>query len=166
MLKSDKVSYSVTSRLPRWQPTIPLLLAAGIVLGTAQTQAQDPVQDPAVQEHTGGNTVALPVKIYFNGMCPEKVSDEDLEVYKANKRQIVWTAYDLAEPDEQVDVAFSIFFDPFKNSELESGKNKPYNQVTSPKLGDIDAIPLATYKYTVVGKGCEGPAYDPRILVK
>jgi hypothetical protein len=73
---------------------------------------------------------------------------------KANKTAITWVAYN-ENYGAEVEQEFAIYFDPFKNSSLESKNGNPKNQVTSPKLGDYD-IPLAEYKYTIVGTNYRG----------
>ena len=134
MKDSDKVI--------RWTP---LLWALMVALGLGSMQARADI---------------VTMKIYFEGACPEDVSEPELEVEKQNKTQINWVAYNR-DGTETVEQDFAIYFDPFKNSELTSNKG----ELLSPKLGETQA-PSATYKYTIVGNNCPEAPHDPHIRLR
>ena len=134
MKDSDKVI--------RWTPLLwALMLAFG--LGSMQARAD-----------------IISMKIFFEGACPTGVSEPNLEVEKQKKTEINWMAYN-ADGTERVEQDFAIYFDPFKNSELESRNG----EVLSPKLGETRA-PSATYKYTIVGNNCPEAPHDPHIRLR
>lgn len=151
MFKSGKVSKCVFTAVRRSLSVALLLLAAA---GAMQAQA--------------GITIHIEFKTVETesgpAICPTGVSEPNVYVDKANKTEITWVAYN-ENYGAEVEQEFAIYFDPFKNSSLESRKGSPKNQVTSPKLGDYD-IPLAEYKYTIVGTNCPQRPLDPRITVK
>ena len=88
------------------------------------------------------------VKVFFNGDCPTAV---DKPFFEMTKKKIKWTAYDNSDdPKPKPDQEFDIYFDPFV------GPNPSYHKgsVTSPNIKN-GLPPGITYKYTVVGKGCD-----------
>lgn len=146
MTNSDKVRTSTRRLLGGRRAVRPLLAVFAVAVGMGSMQVHADV---------------ISVKVFFNGACPEGVSIPEILVEKKNKTQISWVSYNMDGTAAREDQNFSIFFDPFKNSELTS-KN---GELLSSKLGDAN-VPSALYKYTIVGDGCPDSPLDPNIRLR
>ncbi len=94
----------------------------------------------------------IPIRFDAGG-CPQP-GVPNIDTSRGKK--IEWQAYDLAGNRSRQE--FMLYFDPLKGATLKA----PNGKVSKP----IDTrAPIATYKYTVVGKGCENQPLDPNIRV-
>ena len=86
--------------------------------------------------------------------CPVSVSEK---VIVAERRDfIMWRGVD--ENGETAKVPFEIFFDPLHGRALRSNGSNLRKMVHA-------RAPIATYKYTIVGRGCPDKPLDPTIRV-
>ncbi|MEO1078367.1 MAG: hypothetical protein AAFY29_02350 [Pseudomonadota bacterium] len=86
--------------------------------------------------------------------CPISVSEKVIE---ARRRDfITWSGVDAN--GEKAKVPFVIFFDPLHGRALRSKGNNLRRMVNA-------KAPIATYKYTIVGRGCPDKPLDPTIRV-
>ncbi len=111
-----------------------VLLCSGLSIGSYSVQAED----------------TLTVKVYFDGTCPKYVDQPFFELNKEQKKDIEWVAHNAANGQATPDLEFDVFFHPFVGPDTKFKKGK----VTSPNI-DKDLPDGVTYKYTVVGKGCD-----------
>lgn len=94
----------------------------------------------------------IPIRFDAQG-CPQP-GVPDIDTSRGKKLE--WQAYDLEGNRSRQE--FMLFFDPLKGATLKA----PNGNVKRP----IDQkAPIARYKYTIVGKGCEDKPLDPNIRV-
>ena len=103
----------------------------------------------------------IPITITFESNCPQSVSVQDVTITKSRDDRILWSA---VQGDQPYEGGYHIYFDPFKSGPpLKSGHGGDKSQLLSQKLHDH--VPLASYKYTIVGDECASAPLDPRIRV-
>ncbi len=108
-----------------------------------------------------GQADDIGVTITFVENCPQSVSSDDVTVSKGRGDRILWSAIQDGQPYSG---GYKIYFDPFKSGPpLKSGGGRHKDQILSQKLHDH--VPLASYKYTIVGDECASKPLDPRIRV-
>jgi len=110
------------------------------------------------------------VKILFDGSgCPKNTMfNGTLGAYPTltnNKDRIFWQAYDMSGNTAQQN-QYKIFFDPFKNSSIDSKNNGSTNTKKPEKKADIPTGANVFYKYTIWAKAdCPDDPLDPRFNV-
>lgn len=100
-----------------------------------------------------GVDYTLTVTIDGNG-CPTGVSDEDLDMNKAQGDTVRWQG--------PAGVGYEIFFDPFSGGPIKANPQgrTPVKHIANDTPTDV------TFKYSVKGTSCTTkPAHDPRIRV-
>ncbi len=109
-----------------------------------------------------GQADEIGITITFADNCPSSVSLDDVTLTKNRDDRILWTA---VQDDQPYTGGFDIYFDPFKSGPpLKSGYGGDRSKLRSEKLHDH--VPLAEYKYTIVGDECASAPLDPRIRVQ
>jgi hypothetical protein len=148
----NNIRYLSTAAPARRKP-LPWLLAAalGMVLTTVATAAE------------------ISVIIPFSGGCPQTPPGETentwtIDLSKSKKDTLKWTAMKTdVTPNVVYTGGYSIYFDPFKRGPKMEDDNKD-GVIESGHLHDD--VPLAEFKYTIVGDECLADPLDPRIRVQ
>jgi hypothetical protein len=122
-----------------------MLTAAFILLASANVQAAK----------------TQSVNIYFDGTCPKSAVPALVELNKAAGDQIEWSAYDRTS-GAQIEVAYEIFFDPFKGKSMESDRK---GVATSPRVA-ADVPMNVEFKYTIYSTSCPQAPLDPSIMIR
>lgn len=107
------------------------------------------------------------VNIPFDGDCPTTPpgiapGDWTVTLSKSNRDTLKWTAVDSVSGANYTG-GYEIYFDPFKNGPPLKDSNNDGVIESGPMH---DHVPLAEYKYTIVGEQCVDQPLDPRIRVQ
>jgi len=103
----------------------------------------------------------VPVKIIFDPAgCPDPATPPQDFVVTKNSQRVVWQSVDAN--GNPIPVNYRIWFHPFRGVPLQSVERTGQN-FSTPWHPDA---PLGKYKYTIVGKGCEGKPLDPHFRVR
>ncbi len=104
-----------------------------------------------------GDPQPVTIKLDAKG-CPVGVEPAVLRISLSKDQGALWAA----ESPEGEAVDFSVFFNPFVNS--NQGLRSKGGRLHSPKQGQ--EVPLnVKYKYTIVSKACKDAPLDPEIIV-